>query len=91
MGSVRPMDQDFLNDVSEKGYKHWITLEEHGITGGLGSSILEWISENKSSKEIKLHRLGMPTKFVNKLGDQKYIREEFNLDSKGIVEFILNL
>ena len=91
MGSIRPLDQDFLYNASERGYKYWITLEEHGLTGGLGSSILEWIVDNKSNKELKLHRLGMPTKFVNQLGDQKYIRGEFKLDSKGIVEFIFNL
>ena len=91
MGSIRPLDQDFLNKASEKGYKHWITLEEHGLIGGLGSSILEWIAETKLNKELKLHRLGLPTKFINKLGDQAYMRGLFNLDTKGIVEFILNL
>ena len=49
MGSVRPLDIEFLEKAKEK-FKTWITLEEHGIIGGLGSSILEWISERQYNR-----------------------------------------
>ena len=91
MGSVRPLDHEYLKKAKEKGYKHWITLEEHGLIGGLGSSILEWIADNNSDKNLSLHRIGMPTKFINKLGNQDFIRSQFNLNSKAITEFILRL
>ena len=31
--------------ILKKNFKYWITLEEHGIIGGLGSAILEWLCE----------------------------------------------
>lgn len=91
MGSVRPLDRDFLEKAREKKYKYWITLEEHGIIGGLGSTILEWISEMQYSNEIKLHRLGVPAKFINKLGNQSFIRNSLKIDSEGIEKFLINL
>jgi len=91
MGSVRPIDCDFLEKAREKKYKYWITLEEHGIIGGLGSTILEWISEMQYSNEIKLHRLGVPSKFINKLGNQSFVRNSLEIDSEGIKKFLINL
>ena len=54
MGSIRPLDKNFLNEIIKQGYKKWITLEEHGINGGLGSTLIEWVSDNdKFHKVIK--------------------------------------
>ena len=91
MGSVRPLNCDFLEKAREKKYKYWITLEEHGIIGGLGSTILEWISERQYGHEIKLHRIGAPTKFINKLGNQSFVRNSLGIDSEGITNFLKNL
>ncbi len=90
MGSVRPLDIEFLENAREK-FKTWITLEEHGIIGGLGSSILEWISERQYNQEIKLHRLAAPTKFINELGNQSFLRSKLQIDSEGIKNFLLKL
>ncbi len=91
MGSIRPLDSVFLEKAREKKYKYWITLEEHGIIGGLGSTILEWISERQYGHEIKLHRIGAPTKFINKLGNQSFVRNSLGIDSEGITNFLKNL
>ena len=37
MGSVKPLDTNFLEGVVKQGFKRWIVLEEHSIIGGLGS------------------------------------------------------
>lgn len=91
MGSLRPFDYKFLNDIRNKEYKNWITLEEHYISGGLGSIVLEWLHENKLSEEIALHKLGIPNEFIHELGTQKYIRNKLGIDSNGIKDFILGL
>ena len=49
-----------------------ITLEEHILTGGFGSYILE--TYYKSIIKIKFYKLGIEKRF-NSIGDQKYMRK----------------
>ena len=91
MGGVSPLDVEFLSKMVSRNFTHWITLEEHGIVGGLGSSIIEWLSESNNSKTINLRRLGVPKQFINKLGNQEYTRNQLGLDCLGIKRKILEL
>ena len=88
MGSVKPLDTNFLNQINKRKFKKWIILEEHSIIGGLGSSIIEWKIDNKiKTPEIK--RMAAPDKFIHNLGNQKYIRKEIGLDSNSILQEII--
>ena len=58
MGGVKPLDHEFLKSISNR-FAKWVTLEEHGIIGGLGSAILEWCADN-ADQHISLSRLGTP-------------------------------
>ena len=91
MGSIRPLDNDFLNLMIRKGYKKWISIEEHGIVGGLGSTLIEWVSENNKFSDVKVTRLGVPELFINELGNQSYTRRKLGIDKTGIVELICQL
>ena len=84
MGSVKPLDQEFLSNCVEQGYNKWISLEEHHRVGGLGSTLLEWLSENNITN-IKLERIGIEDHFIHKLGNQKYVRDAEGLSSESIV------
>ena len=48
-------------------YTHWCSVEEHGITGGLGSSLLEFLS-NQRTASTHLTRIGVPDMFLHELG-----------------------
>ena len=50
LGSVEPIDENFLSNMLKSNFKCWITLEEHGFYGGLGSKINNWLI----SKEEKI-------------------------------------
>ena len=58
MGSIKPLDTDFLQKRIEEGYTKWISLEEHHKAGGLGTALLEWLSENNVA-DVKLKRIGV--------------------------------
>ena len=73
MGNAKPLDSEFLNECISEGYKHWITLEEHHLIGGLGSAITEWLSEQKI-KSVELTRM-IGDSFIHELGSQSYVRE----------------
>lgn len=90
MGSIKPLDQRFLKQCINEGYSHWISLEEHHRTGGLGSSLLEWLSEQQINT-IQLKRMGITDKFVHKLGPQKYVRKEKQIDATAITNLVQSL
>ena len=82
LGSVKPLDGPFLTAMAGR-FPHWLSLEEHGITGGLGSALLEWLS-NRIGPPIRLRRLGVPDAFLHELGNQAYTRRLLGLDAEGL-------
>ena len=82
LGSVKPLDNDFLRHMHVR-YAKWVSIEEHGVVGGLGSALLEWLSDHRES-EVSLKRLGVPDRFIHSLGNQAYVRGELGIDSFGI-------
>ena len=93
MGSVVPLDSRFLKEMLKRNFKAWVTLEEHNVLGGLGSSILEWVSDINSEKMNikKIKRCGVPNKFIHELGSQAYTRNKLGLDCAGIIKTIIQL
>ena len=91
MGGIKPIDNKFLKKMVSKGLKKWVSLEEHSIISGLGSTLLKWISENEINKKIDLYRLGIKDNFIHELGNQSFTRKKLGLDYEGIAYFLQNL
>ena len=70
-----------------KESKAVITLEEHVLSGGLGSLISEIAFSNNFPLK-KVCRLGIPDIFPDIVGDQNFLRRNFNLDSKHLVNTV---
>lgn len=72
-----------------KNYKIIITVEEHQLNGGFGSSIVEEISDLYASGEIrdmpKIKRLGIDNQFIGVCGDQEYLRGIAGLNLRKII------
>ena len=90
MGSIKPLDLQFLKQCVAEGYSHWISLEEHHQTGGLGSVLLEWLSVQQINT-IQLNRIGVADHFVHKLGDQGYVRNSEGLNAEYIANTVMHL
>ena len=86
LGGVKPLDEPFLAAMAER-FPHWLSLEEHGIAGGLGSALLEWLTD-RDGPAIRLRRLGVPDAFLHELGNQGYARCKLGLDAKGLTQTI---
>lgn len=85
--TVKPIDQEIiLKSVRET--KAIFTVEEHNIIGGLGSAVAEVLSESPN-KNVIFKRIGVPDKFVKVVGEQKYLREKYNLCTNSILKTIL--
>ena len=63
-----------------KETKKIITIEDHSIIGGLGSTICEVLSEEYPTKVV---RMGMKDKF-GKSGKAEQLLKYFKLDSESI-------
>jgi len=86
IGGVKPLDGPFLAEMTQR-FPHWLSLEEHGITGGLGSALLEWLADH-GRRTIHLRRLGVPDAFLHELGNQAYTRRQLGLDAVGLTQTI---
>lgn len=79
MPTIKPFDSEFIKNLCKKNIPI-ITLEEHSIIGGLGSSVAEIIAE--SGQKINFKRLGIPDTFSHYIGNNFYQKEKFNLNKK---------
>jgi transketolase len=82
LGGVKPLDHDFLYAMAAR-FPRWLSLEEHSIIGGLGSALLEWLSDHQGLG-VSLGRLGVSDTFLHELGNQAYTRRQLGLDAEGL-------
>jgi transketolase len=64
-------------------FDYVLVLEEHSLSGGLGTGISEQLALN--GVMTNLHKLGLPDQVHHELGSQKHLRAYFKLDAQGIV------
>ena len=64
-------------------YDELITLEEHQLSGGFGSAILEALNNMLQEGLIrsipKIKRIGIPDEFISIAGSQEFIRTKAGL------------
>ena len=80
MRFVAPLDKETLHEVFRK-FSRIITVEDGMLSGGFGSAIIEFMTDNGYSAKIK--RLGIPDYFVEH-GSQEELYEECGFDANGI-------
>ena len=64
-----------------------VTCEEHNVTGGFGGAVAEVMAENPSN--AALLRIGMADEYCVKVGDQKYLRDQYGMSGEKIATKIL--
>jgi transketolase len=65
-----------------------VVLEEHGLTGGAGSAVLEWGNAKRVALD-KLVCIGAPDRFLSACGDQDQARALYGLVPDKISERVL--
>lgn len=81
--TVKPLDEERIADAACQT-RFVITVEEHSVIGGLGSAVLETLSERLFGRTPPLKRLGTPDRFSEHYGSQAKLMEAFGYDAKGI-------
>jgi 1-deoxy-D-xylulose-5-phosphate synthase len=84
---AKPLDTDMLLDSATTS-KLIVTLEDHVITGGFGSAVIEALQQ--AGKSLPLERIGWPDKFVEHGSSVETLRAENHLDPDSIVERLIS-
>lgn len=81
MHTLKPIDGVSIREAVDRT-KHLITIEEHGIVGGLGSAVAEVIAEY--GKPVNFMRFAVPDRFTKVMGNQEYMRHANGLSVDDI-------
>ena len=63
-------------------------MEEHVLTGGLGSAVLEVINDNNLTPRPTILRLGIPNTFSAEYGSQDSLLASWDLSSESLVNAV---
>jgi transketolase len=85
--TVKPLDEGLLADAFA-GVQVVVTIEEHSLLGGLGSSIAEWVVDRPRPK-ASLLRFGTADHFMHEAGNQDFARRHYGLTAEKVVERVL--
>jgi len=84
MHTIKPLDVALLDSVSST-HKLLVTIEEHFLSGGLGSSVAEYLAD--TGKKNHLLRIGLPDKF-GQAAHYATLMDEYGLTAGSIASSI---
>ncbi len=82
--SLRPIDEGLIVECAKQA-RQIVTVEDHQVVGGLGSAVMEVLSENYP---MKVMRIGMDG--FGESGKAAELYKKFGMDAEGICERIKN-
>ena len=85
---IKPLDYDLLRELYSKGLK-FLTVEEHAISCGFGSAVLEFFNE-EGYTHVTVKRLGIPDQFIEH-GSVAQQRQEVGLTVENIIRHVRGL
>lgn len=84
ISAIKPLDKDLIISSARKA-KKIVTVEEHSIIGGLGSAVLEALSD---TLPILVYRIGIYDQFGESASASELIHK-YKLDAEGIYDQIV--
>ena len=81
---IKPINKMLIKTLEK--YEKIITIEEQWLEGGLGSLIIEYLSDNKLLKEVK--RYGLESRFFFENGGREHLHNNYGLNLEEIISTI---
>lgn len=85
--TIKPIDRSTIENIANEA-DLIVTCEEHNVIGGFGSAVAEVMAEMRQRKATLL-RVGLNDEYSVRVGNQKYLREQYGIDAKSIAGKIL--
>lgn len=79
--TIKPFDGEEILERTKR-YGTVLTVEEHSITGGLGSAVAEVLAE--SDVKVRFRRIGLKNCFASGYGTHAQVKAANGLDAEGI-------
>lgn len=83
MHTVKPLDTETVLRLARK-VRLIVTLEEHVLTGGLGSAVLETLADRFDGTPPRVKRIGIPDAFPHGYGSQDSMMKTLGLQPPEI-------
>jgi len=87
MHTIKPLDEETLIEMASN-VSTVVTVEEHQRTGGLGTVVLETLSDAGCISPPKVIRLGIGESFSDEYGSQNSLLESWGLDVNALVQAV---
>lgn len=78
---VKPADTERIREIAGR-FSKVVTVEEHNITGGFGSSVCEIMAE--LPEKCRVRRIGLEDTYSTVVGSQQYLRKVYGMDAEAI-------
>ena len=85
---VKPLDKNLFRDLLTR-VPRLITVEDHVVTGGFGSGLIEFLAD-EGFTGVEVKRLGVPDRFIPH-GTQDELRKMCGFDKDAIAQATLQL
>ena len=89
MHTIKPIDREAIVAAARQTGRI-ITLEEHNLSGGLGSAVAEVLAD-EGCLNVRFKRMAIPDIYVHEVGDQQYLRERLGLTAPAVEREILRI
>ncbi len=86
--SVKPLDREAIVDAARQT-GGIVTIEEHGIDGGLGGAVAETLLDAGAAPGF-FARIGLRSCFSSIVGSQQYLRSVYAMDADAIAETVID-
>lgn len=87
--TVKPIDREVITECARQ-FDFIVTVEEHNVVGGFGSTVAEALCEIRDKKATQV-LIGLDDQYAIKVGNQKYLRQQYGLDADSIAHRILEV
>ena len=86
--TIQPFDSHSFRENCSKSPKLIVSAEEHFVSGGLGSLVLEEMHSSQHAN-LSLLKIGLPNKYLES-GEYEFLLNKYELDSISIFNSIKN-
>lgn len=83
--TIKPLDMDTIVALAAR-VPRVVVVEEHAEKGGLGTSVLETLSDSGLLRNRDVIRVGIPDRFADKYGSQSDLLAHWDVTAHRVVE-----
>lgn len=86
---IKPIDSTMICTLADK-HPLLVTIEEHQISGGLGGTVAEIVSEIAGTRS-RVYRMGLQDEYTSIVGSHEYLCDHYGLSAEKIAAAVSSM